>query len=148
MRPTTLAEVGNRLSAGETSAKVLAEFLDEFYASGTLEAAAAMLQQEPRLTGQEFPDALLAAIADYLSMQYFRQPPPAWARAPGRFLDRPAFTTPVDTPAAKAWLMHSSPAEFKFHNIFTEARPLRRKLSDRPRWTQNPPTGTAAPVRP
>jgi hypothetical protein len=136
MRPTTLAEASNRLSAGESTAKVMAEFLDEFYASATLEAAAAMLRPEPRLIGQDFPDALLAAIADYLSMQYLRQPSPTWARAPERFLDRPIFTTAVDTPAAKAWLMHSSPAEFKFHNIFTEARPLRRKLSERPRWTQ------------
>jgi len=137
MRPTTLAEAGNRLSAGETAAKVMAEFLDEFYASPTAEAAAAMLQPEPALIGQDFLDALLAAIADYLSMQYLRQPPPAWARAPERFLERPSFTTTVDTPAAKAWLMHSSPAEFKFHNIFTEARPLRRKLSERPRWTEH-----------
>ena len=148
MRPTTLAEVGKRVSSGEAIAKVLAEFLDEFYAGSTIEAAAAMLQEEPPATGDDFQDALLAAVADYLSMQYVREPPPSWARAPARFLDRPYFTTPVDTPAAKAWLMHSSPAEFKFHNIFTEARPLRRKLSEHPRWTQRPDAELDAPFRP
>ena len=34
----------------------------------------------------------------------------------------------------KEFLVHSSPAEFKRHNIFTESRPLRRKLSERVAW--------------
>jgi hypothetical protein len=134
MRPTTLAEVSRRLALGEPMNKALPEFLDEFYGARQRADAVAMLDDEPPLSGISRDDALLAAVADYLSMQYLRRPPPLWARRPERFLREPYFTSAVDTPGTRAWLVHSSPAEFKFHNIFTEARPLRRKLSERPRW--------------
>lgn len=136
MRPNTLAETGNRIASGEPAEKALAEFLDQFYGAPTADSAHAMLQEAPLPTGIEYVDALLGAVADYLSMQYLRRPGPGWSQDPIRFLAKPFFTAPVDTVAARAWLLHSSPAEFKHHNIFTEARPLRRKRSERPAWEE------------
>lgn len=43
-----------------------------------------------------------------------------------RRLDEPWFTTPAPDPAMIEYLVHSSPAEFRSRNIFTEERPLRR----------------------
>lgn len=136
MRPITLAETGSRIGSGEPAEKALAEFLDEFYGATSIIHAQSMLQEAPPPTGIDHVDALLGAVADYLSMQYLRQPGPGWSQEALRFLDRPFFTTPIDSDAARAWLMHSSPAEFKHHNIFTEAQPLRRKRSERPAWKE------------
>lgn len=138
MRPITLAETGSRIASGEPAEKVLAEFLDEFYGAPDTDSANDMLQEAPQPTGIEYVDALLGAVADYLSMQYLRRPGPGWSQDSLRFLARPFFTAPVDTVAARAWLLHSSPAEFKHHNIFTEAHPLRRKRSERPAWEVGP----------
>jgi hypothetical protein len=135
MRPRTLAEVSERILAGEPLDKALAEFLDEFYDAISVDEAEAMLAAAPPPTGVAYADALLGAVGDYLSMQYLRRRLPAWTSEPIRFLKQPAFTSALDSASVKAWLMHNSPAEFKHHNIFTEAVPLRRKRSEHPRWT-------------
>ena len=134
MRPATLAMVADRLSRGEAIEKALAEFLDEFYAAKDRDGAYRMLVDEPPDTGDVRFDALLAAVADYLTIQYVHSPPPRWTSHAKRILKEPFFTSTSNAPAMREWLVHSSPAEFKCHNIFTESRPLRRKLSDRVAW--------------
>lgn len=138
MRPSTLAEVSNRVISGEKLEKAMAEFLDEFYNSSSVDIAEGMLQDSPPLTGDGYIDALMGAVGDYLSLQYLKRSSPRWTQDAERFSKEPVFTSPVDTPEIKAWLMHSSPGEFKHHNIFTEAIPLRRKRSERPRWLEDP----------
>ena len=100
MRPITLAETGSRIGSGEPAEKALAEFLDEFYGATSIIHAQSMLQEAPPPTGIDHVDALLGAVADYLSMQYLRQPGPGWSQEALRFLDRPFFTTPIDSDAA------------------------------------------------
>ncbi len=134
MRPATFAEVAERLRQGEPSAKAFAEFLDEFYGARDRDAAQARIVDEPAPMGDPIADALLAAVADYLATQFTRRRPPDWTSHPSRILAEPHFTTVSDAPEMKAWLVHSSPAEFKRHNIFTESRPLRRKMSERVAW--------------
>jgi hypothetical protein len=140
MRPATLVEVADRLSRGETIEKALAEFLDEFYSASDGDVAYKMLAQEPPDTGDLKFDALLAAVAEYLAIQYVQSKPPNWVSHPKKVLKEPLFTSTSTAPAMKEWFVHSSPAEFKSHNIFTEPRPLRRKLSDRVAWV---PSGQA-----
>jgi hypothetical protein len=134
MRPATLAEVADRLRRGEAIEKALAEFLDEFYSANDSDSAYGMLVDEPPDTNDVRFDALLAAVAEYLAIQYVRNRAPKWVSHPKRILREPFFTSTSNAPAMKEWLVHSSPAEFKSHNIFTESRPLRRKLSDRVTW--------------
>lgn len=136
MRPATLVEVAERVVAGEPFDKALDEFLDEFYGSRTPDEAAARILAEPPVTGDPYTDAYLAATAEYLTIQYLRQIPPVWARPPHRVLKDPAFTVRDATPALREWFVFSSPAEFRNHNIFTEAIPLRRKRSARPVWLE------------
>jgi hypothetical protein len=122
------------LSRGEAIEKALAEFLDEFYSARDGDLAYKMLAEEPPDTGDVRSDALLAAVAEYLAIQYVQSKAPNWVRHPKRVLKEPFLTSTSTAPAMKEWLVHSSPAEFKSHNIFTEPRPLRRKLSDRVAW--------------
>jgi hypothetical protein len=144
MRPATLVEVADRFRRGEAIGKSLAEFLDAFYSTGDRDSAYAMLVDEPPDTNDVKSDALLAAVAEYLAIQYTRKTPPKWVSQPKRILREPFFTSPSDAPAMKEWLVHSSPAEFKSHNIFTEPRPLRRKLSGQVKWMSKHQVGRPA----
>jgi hypothetical protein len=134
MRPSTLVEVADRLRHGAAIERTLSEFLDQFYSAKDSDSAYRMLGDEPPDTNNVRFDALLAAVAEYLSNQYVRSAAPKWVSDPKRILAEPYFTSSSMTPAMQEWLVHSSPAEFKSHNIFTESRPLRRKLSDRVTW--------------
>jgi hypothetical protein len=134
MRPATLVEVADRLRRGVAVEKAVSEFLDEFYSAESSDSAYRMLGDEPPDTNNARFDALLAAVAEYLSNQYVRKPAPNWVSHPKRILAEPYFTSTSQAPEMQEWLIHSSPAEFKNHNIFTESRPLRRKLSDRVAW--------------
>lgn len=134
MRPNTLTEVSERVQQGEMFDKALDEFLDQFYGSKSAAEAAQRITAEPPKTGKRYFDAYLAAAAEYLSVQYLRQAPPNWVRAPYRIMHNPAFTVKDATPGMKEWLAFQSPAEFRNHNIFTEEVPLRRKLSSRVNW--------------
>jgi hypothetical protein len=134
MRPATLAESARRARGGEPFDKALVEFLDAFYGAADGECARKMLEEEPEETGDSRWDALLAAVADYLSLQCVRAPPPPWTGRPQRILEQPFFTGVSDAPGIREFLVHSSPAEFKRHNIFTESRPLRRKMTARAPW--------------
>ena len=131
MRPNTLVAVSERIEAGEDPEKALAEFLDEFYSAREAHAAYRMIAAEPQELNDVRLDALLAAVADYLCLQFVQRPPPPWTSHPKRVLAEPFFTVKTASPGMREWLVHNSPAEFKAHNIFTEARPLRRKMSGR-----------------
>lgn len=125
MRPSTLSEAYERIVAGEPREKVFAEFLDTFYGLPDAQAQSQSLSAEPHLTGDTRLDALAGAAAEYLSKKY-RAGVPAWASKPERYLREPWFTSDASGPGMKEFLWHSSPAEFRSRNIFTEARPLRR----------------------
>ncbi len=125
-RPVTLSQVADRLRNGAKLEIATGEFLDVFYACPTSAGRAAMLAEEPALTGSQRWDALLGATAEYLTKQYTEADTPAWALAPCRVLAQPWHTTTSGSDAMIEYLTFASPAEFRHHNIFTEFRPLRR----------------------
>ncbi len=125
MRPNTLSEAYERIIAGQPRERAFAEFLDTFYALRDVDQQSKALAGEPPLTGDARLDALAGATAAYLAKKY-RATVPAWVRNPSRFLNDPWFTTEFAGPGINEFLWHTSPAEFRSRNIFTEARPLRR----------------------
>ena len=127
-RPSTLLSVSERIRQGAPPSTAIAEFLDEFYqARDTLDQAAS-LHDEPPPTGNIQVDALLAAICEYLTKQHSLPRVPHWVAGPTRFLTEPWFTNAAGGDAMREYLAFTSPAEFRHHNIFTEARPLRRAM--------------------
>ena len=125
MRPATLSDAARRLKQ-EKLEKVIPEFLDGFYISTNRDHRIAMFQEEPALTGNARIDALLGAIAEYLTKQFRLGFPPEWASGPARSLPDPWHTTDSTAPGMIEFLTFSSPAEFRHRNIFTEEVPLRR----------------------
>ena len=125
MRPNTLAEATTRIEQGEPLEKALSEFLDTFYTALDTASRIEMLREEPVSIGTR-EDALIGAVAEYLSHEYALPRVPAWAFGPSRYLDRAWHTTPFEDAAMREYLTFSSPAEFASRNIFTEERPLRR----------------------
>jgi hypothetical protein len=125
MRPNTLAEATTRIEQGEPLEKALSEFLDTFYTAPDTASRIEMLREEPVSVGTR-QDALIGAVAEYLSHEYALPRVPAWAFGPSRYLDRAWHTTPFEDAAMREYLTFSSPAEFASRNIFTEERPLRR----------------------
>ena len=126
MRPATLKQAIERIVDGEPREKAIPEFLDTFYLAPEAEARLAMIDDAPPPAGDPRLDALAAAIADYLAVQYRLSRVPVWVFEPGRVLDEPWHVSPFDTPAMREYLTFASPAEFRSRNIFTEERPLRR----------------------
>jgi hypothetical protein len=125
MRPNTLAEATKRIDLGEPLEKALPEFLDTFYLARDIASRMDMLRDEPTSIGAR-QDALMGAVAEYLSREYALPRVPAWAFGPSRYLDRAWHTSPFEDAAMREYLTFSSPAEFASRNIFTEERPLRR----------------------
>jgi hypothetical protein len=125
MRPNTLVEATTRIEQGEPLEKALSEFLDTFYTAPDTASRIEMLREEPVSIGAR-QDALIGAVAEYLSHEYALPLVPAWAFGPSRYLDRAWHTTPFQDAAMREYLTFSSPAEFASRNIFTEERPLRR----------------------
>jgi hypothetical protein len=125
MRPNTLAEATTRIEQGEPLEKALSEFLDTFYTAPDTASRIEMVREEPVSIGTR-QDALIGAVAEYLSHEYALPRVPAWAFGPSRYLDRAWHTTPFEDAAMREYLTFSSPAEFASRNIFTEERPLRR----------------------
>ncbi|MEA2894511.1 MAG: hypothetical protein QOJ84_126 [Bradyrhizobium sp.] len=125
MRPNTLAEATTRIEQGEPLERALSEFLDTFYTAPDTASRIEMLRDQPVSIGTR-QDALIGAVAEYLSHEYALPRVPAWAFGPSRYLDRAWHTTPFEDAAMREYLTFSSPAEFASRNIFTEERPLRR----------------------
>lgn len=132
MRPNTLADAVEAISAGSPGDMVLAEFVDAFDLAKTDQDRYASIEDEPRLTGDDRLDALIGAIAEYLAKQRRLGRVPPWTGNPARRLTAPWFTTTSPTDAMREYLTFSSPAEFASRNIFTEERPLRRARGPRP----------------
>jgi hypothetical protein len=130
MRPNTLSEAAERIAGGVPAAKALGELLDVFYGAASGEERLAAIRDEPPPTGDEKLDAVLGAAAEYLAKLYRLSEVPAWAGGPKRRLSKPYFTTTSHSPGMREYLTFSSPAEFRWRNIFTEERPLRRARSD------------------
>ena len=129
MRPATLAQAYERVTAGADYETVLSELLDTFYLAPSALQRLAVLRDEPGLSGDPRLDALAGAIAEYLARQYRLPEIPDWAFEPCRYLDRPWHTSPFADDAMREYLTFASPAEFRSRNIFTEERPLRRARS-------------------
>jgi len=129
MRPNTLAEAVERILAGEPRDIALAEFVDNFLMAPDDAARFATIEQEPRRTADARLDALVGAIAEYLSKHHRLGRVPPWVSTPWRRLDEPWFTTSSDALAMREYLAFASPAEFRSRNIFTEEQPLRRARS-------------------
>jgi hypothetical protein len=125
VRPNTLFEAYERIIAGEPREKAFAEFLDTFYTLPDSASQSRALAEEPPLTGDARLDALAGAAASYLAKKYIAEIPD-WVAKPVRYLREPWFTTEKPGPGINEFLWHSSPAEFRARNIFTEAQPLRR----------------------
>jgi hypothetical protein len=132
MRPNTLAEAVDRISAGEPQDVVLAEFVDTFDLARSDQDRYAAIEQEPRLIGDDRLNALVGAIAEYLAKQRRLSRVPPWTGGPSRRLATPWFTTSSPSPAMREYLTFASPGEFASRNIFTEERPLRRARGPRP----------------
>jgi hypothetical protein len=125
MRPNTLAEATTRIEQGEPLEKALSEFLDTFYTAPDTASRIEMLRDEPLSIGAR-QDALIGAVAEYLSHEYALPLVPAWAFEASRYLDHAWHTAPFEDAAMREYLTFASPAEFASRNIFTEERPLRR----------------------
>ena len=136
MRPRTLQNASEQMTTGgddnhqtherTRQERVLSEFIDTFYLSKDNATRKAMLDGEPGPSGDARHDALMGAVAEYLSRQNGLGPGPAWAFAPKRYLPQPWHVTEIKTPGMIEFLSWVSPAEFKSRNIFTDERPLRR----------------------
>ena len=126
MRPNTLAEAVEKISAGEPREVLLAEFVDTFDLAKTDQERYASIEREPALTGDDRLDALVGAMAEYLAKNRRLGRVPPWVGGPGRRLSDPWFTTTSSSPGMREYLTFASPAEFASRNIFTEERPLRR----------------------
>jgi hypothetical protein len=131
MRPNTLAEAVERISAGEPQDVVLAEFVDTFDLAKTDRDRYAVIEREPRLIDDDRLNALVGAIAEYLAKQRRLGRVPPWTGGASRRLTSPWFTTASPSPAMREYLTYSSPGEFASRNIFTEERPLRRARGPR-----------------
>lgn len=125
MRPHTLAEAVDRIANGEPREKAFAEFLDHFYGLAERRLRSETLRDEPPLAGDVRLNALVGAMAEYLAKRYGADVP-SWTSGEQRVLREPWFTTERPGPGINEYLWHSSPAEFRSRNIFTEATPLRR----------------------
>jgi hypothetical protein len=129
MRPDTLSEAAERIAGGEPAWKAIGEFLDVFYGAASPEERLAKIRDEPPSTGDDKLDAVLGAAAEYLAKLYRLPAVPEWVGGPKRVLAEPYFTTSSTSPGMREYLTFSSPAEFRWRNIFTEERPLRRARS-------------------
>jgi hypothetical protein len=132
MRPNTLAEAVEGIQSGAPRDVVLAEFVDTFDLAKTDHDRYALIEREPRLTGDSRLDALVGAIAEYLAKQRRLGRVPRWVCDPARRLDRPWFAAANPSDAMREYLTFASPAEFASRNIFTEERPLRRARGPHP----------------
>src|SRR3954466_7714575 len=132
MRPNALAEAVEAIQSGSARETVLAEFVDTFDLAQTDQDRYALIEQEPKLTGDGRLDALVGAIAEYLAKQRRLGRVPHWVCDPARRLDRPWFTVTNPSDSMREYLIFSSPAEFASRNIFTEERPLRRARGPHP----------------
>jgi hypothetical protein len=120
----SLAAVAEATATREQFFHALHDFLEGFYA----EPSAERLREEPirltdRLGDDDYADAYLAAVAEYLAERH-SLPVPAWAFDPSRVAREPTFA--FKTPEGRIFLLAESPAAFRARNIFISADALSR----------------------
>src|ERR1700760_3419019 len=101
MRPNTLAEAVEKISAGEPSDMTLAEFVDTFDLATTDQERYACIEREPKLTGDDRLDALVGAMAEYLAKNRRLGRVPAWAGGPRRRLPGAPVSTAPPSPGVR-----------------------------------------------
>ena len=119
--PMTIADLAQRLVAAPDPGvrwKHVWEFLEEYRWEST-DRQAALLTDEPALTGDQRWDVLLAAIAEHLSAQHDAAPP-SWSRS--RVLVTPWF--PSSLPSKRMEALVLAPAAFRKHGVYLSARDL------------------------
>lgn len=118
----TLAGVARRTLAGEDFQLAVREFLDEFALRPGAQRVEA-LAEEPPPTGDRRFDAMLAALAEHLSLRE-DLPAPGWCTGSTRFLDRFWFVS--TTPGFRAVSLAQAPAAFKRRGALLPERSLLR----------------------
>jgi hypothetical protein len=120
-RPTTLREVVRRAKSGTQEFDLaLREFLDSFYSSPQLRAAA--VAGRPELM-DELHDAYVAAVAEHLARS-FALPVPEWTETQGNDLRKPFFAGGLES--LKGVLVAESPTAFRRRLLFVSKDALSR----------------------
>lgn len=88
-----------------------------------MDAAAALFDQPPELTGDSRVDAAFAALAEHLARRD-DWPVPDWARDPTRSTDDWWFVT--ELPGMHPWSLRESPLSFRRRGVFIAANGLER----------------------
>lgn len=87
------------------------------------DAAAAIFDEVPELTGDSRVDAAFGALAEHLARRD-DWPVPDWAREPTRFTRRWWFVTELR--GMHPWSLRESPLSFRRHGVFIAANGLER----------------------
>jgi len=121
-RSVSLAEVADRIAAGEDPLAAVRDFLDQVgrRRDGALRE---LIHERPAPTGSRKADALLAGVAEHLAAVR-DLPCPRWTLEDGRFLDRFWFVS--DVPGFRAVALAQSPIALKRRGILWPARSLER----------------------
>lgn len=117
-RILSLSEVAERYLDGVELKVAIPEFVDNLLLAETKESKLAMILECPKSTGAAKVDALLAAIARHIAIQYRLQDLPGWVRSDDRILAEPWFTSKPTSVAMQLRLVTGSPPAFRLHNIF------------------------------
>jgi len=118
----TLADLAGEIRATQEDARrmrLVFEFLRAAQEDG--HALRLLVAAEPQATGDERFDALLAAVAEDLSVQQ-RIRPPSWARETHRFLDGLWWVSSL--PSARARALVHSPASYRRRGIMIDRHDL------------------------
>lgn len=119
---TSLAETADRIGHGEDPLTAVRDFLD-VTGSATAEEISILITERPRQTGDARIDALLAGLAEHMSVIRKIACPP-WVHEPIRFLDQFWFVSRV--PGFRAMAIAQSPIALKRRGVFWPARSLER----------------------
>jgi hypothetical protein len=120
-QPMTMAALAEHLRRQEdekTRWKYVWEFLEEYSWEPTDEQPQ-LFRDEPRPSGADKWDALLAALAEHLAAK-LDLAPPEWSRS--RTLTTPWF--PSSLPSKRVEALVWAPAAFRKHGVYLSARDL------------------------
>jgi hypothetical protein len=124
----TLAGVAEIASADfkagreQDAIRLLFGFADDFRGSGQ-DGRAALIRDEPPLTGNQGYDAALAGEAEFFAREG-GVPVPAWTEGPGRFAEPWWFV--ASRPGLRAYVLQHTPLVFMRHGVF-----IAREVFDR-----------------
>ncbi|MFV2084485.1 hypothetical protein [Micromonospora sp. LOL_021] len=118
--PLTVARLGVLLVGADEQRRwrLVAEFLEEYRWEPAQERAA-LLEQEPAVTGDEHWDVFLAALTEHLATKDGRGAP-AWAEA----RSRRRFWFPFNTRAARVDAVVHAPAAFRRRGVYVSPQEL------------------------